>query len=192
VRLGWDQNGDLLRLAEAEFQLFVTADQNIRYQQSLTGRRIAILELSCNDLRRIQAAAALLQSTVAPSSPASSDIRKSRDEQQQLHLMFLCQLDQRRKPHRAAEVHVQIGFRNATNEVGCDRALRVALSEKNIKSNNSRCFTESLPRPAISLRLFQAFPLAFGHEPQVRPRARCHDRFSLYLLWRPLARASDR
>jgi hypothetical protein len=51
-------------------------------------------------------------------------------EQQQLHLMFLCQLDQRRKPHRAAEVHVQIGFRNATNEVGCDRALRVGAPKK--------------------------------------------------------------
>jgi hypothetical protein len=69
---GWGgiKNGDLLRLAEAEFQLFVTADQNIRYQQSLTGRRIAILELSCNDLRRIQAAAALLQSTVASLKPS--------------------------------------------------------------------------------------------------------------------------
>jgi len=36
--------------------VFVTSDQNIRYQQNLSGRRIAIIELSTNDLRRILAA----------------------------------------------------------------------------------------------------------------------------------------
>jgi len=56
-RMGWDAitNGELIRLAEGEFDLFVTSDQNIRYQQNLSGRRIAILELSTNDLRRILA-----------------------------------------------------------------------------------------------------------------------------------------
>ena len=55
---GWGgiKNGDLLQRAEAEFDLFITADQNIRYQQNLIGRRIAILELSTNDIGRIQAA----------------------------------------------------------------------------------------------------------------------------------------
>ena len=45
---GWGgiKNGDLLRLAEGEFDLFITSDQNIRYQQNLAGRRIPILELS--------------------------------------------------------------------------------------------------------------------------------------------------
>lgn len=63
---GWGgiKNGDLLRLAEAEFDLFITSDQNTRYQQNLAGRRIAIIELSTNKLRRLQAAAALLQSAV--------------------------------------------------------------------------------------------------------------------------------
>lgn len=63
---GWGglTNGDLIRQAEVEFDLFVTSDQNIRYQQNLTGRRIAILELSTNDLRRIQQAAAILQAAV--------------------------------------------------------------------------------------------------------------------------------
>lgn len=58
-RMGWDAitNGDLIRLAESEFDVFVTSDQNIRYQQNLAGRRFAILELSTNDLRRILAAA---------------------------------------------------------------------------------------------------------------------------------------
>jgi predicted nuclease of predicted toxin-antitoxin system len=55
---GWGgyKNGDLIRLAEADFDLLITADQNLRYQQNLTGRNLAILELSTNDLRRIQAA----------------------------------------------------------------------------------------------------------------------------------------
>ena len=59
---GWGgiKNGDLIRLAETEFDLFITSDQNIRYQQNLTGRHIQILELSTNDLRRIRAAASAI------------------------------------------------------------------------------------------------------------------------------------
>jgi len=66
---GGIKNGDLLRLAEKEFNLFITSDQNIRYQQNLAGRQIAILELSTNDLRRIQAAAGLILSAVATIQP---------------------------------------------------------------------------------------------------------------------------
>jgi hypothetical protein len=57
---GWGgiKNGDLLQRAEGEFDLFITSDQNIRYQQNLAGRRLAILELSTNDIGRIQAASA--------------------------------------------------------------------------------------------------------------------------------------
>jgi hypothetical protein len=68
---GWGgiKNGRLLELAEAEFDLFVTSDQNIRYQQNLAGRQIAILELSTNDYRRIQAAADVIQKTIATIRP---------------------------------------------------------------------------------------------------------------------------
>lgn len=64
---GWSgiTNGDLLQRAEGEFDLFITSDQNIRYQQNLTGRRIAILELSTNDIGRIQAARTLIEETIA-------------------------------------------------------------------------------------------------------------------------------
>jgi hypothetical protein len=64
--LGWGgiKNGDLLQRAEGEFDLFVTSDQNIRYQQNLSGRRIAILELSTNDISRIQAASALIEAAL--------------------------------------------------------------------------------------------------------------------------------
>jgi hypothetical protein len=46
---GWDRltNGDLLAEAErAGFEVFVTADKNIQYQQNLAGRKIAVVVLS--------------------------------------------------------------------------------------------------------------------------------------------------
>ena len=44
---GWSNlsNGDLIQAAEAEFGLLITTDQNLRYQQNLAGRKIAILVL---------------------------------------------------------------------------------------------------------------------------------------------------
>jgi hypothetical protein len=45
---GWDtlSNGDLLAEAErAGFDVFLTADKNIQYQQNLTGRKIAVVVL---------------------------------------------------------------------------------------------------------------------------------------------------
>jgi hypothetical protein len=68
---GWGgiKNGLLLQRAETEFDLFITSDQNLRYQQNLTGRKISILELSTNKLRRIEAAADVLRSAVASIKP---------------------------------------------------------------------------------------------------------------------------
>jgi predicted nuclease of predicted toxin-antitoxin system len=46
---GWDtlSNGDLLTVAEqAGFDMIITADKNMRYQQNLEGRRIALVVLS--------------------------------------------------------------------------------------------------------------------------------------------------
>ena len=45
---GWEElkNGVLLERAETEgYQLLITADQNLRYQQNLASRRIAVLVL---------------------------------------------------------------------------------------------------------------------------------------------------
>jgi len=68
---GWGgiKNGELLRLAETDFDLFVTSDQNIRYQQNLAGHKIAVLELSTNDIERIEAAASLIQDVVDKIEP---------------------------------------------------------------------------------------------------------------------------
>ena len=49
--MGWGRlkNGALLAQAEqAGFEVFVSSDQNLKYQQNLQGRRIAILVLPTN------------------------------------------------------------------------------------------------------------------------------------------------
>jgi hypothetical protein len=50
--MGWAgiQNGELLRRAEEVFDVFITADQNLRYQQQRTGRKLAILVLPSNQV----------------------------------------------------------------------------------------------------------------------------------------------
>ena len=71
VEIGWRgrTNGELLASAEAEgFDLLITADKNLRYQQNLSRRVIAILELWTNhrptletNFARIRAAAEAVQ-----------------------------------------------------------------------------------------------------------------------------------
>jgi predicted nuclease of predicted toxin-antitoxin system len=50
------ENGELLALAKQHFEVLVTIDKNIRYQQNVTGRNIAILIIrpASNDLDDIQ------------------------------------------------------------------------------------------------------------------------------------------
>jgi len=47
AELGWAgiKNGKLLRLAEAEFDIFVTADQNLSYQQPVTVFKLGLVVL---------------------------------------------------------------------------------------------------------------------------------------------------
>ena len=42
---GWSgvENGELLALAEAEFDVFLTVDQNLKYQQNLTSIKIGLI-----------------------------------------------------------------------------------------------------------------------------------------------------
>ena len=49
---GWSgiTNGALLRLAEGGFDVLITSDQNLRYQQNLANRQIAILQLPTNQV----------------------------------------------------------------------------------------------------------------------------------------------
>jgi len=61
---GWRgiKNGELLALAENQYDLFLTADQNIKYQQNLGGFTIAVMELSTNDFNRLSASLELIRS----------------------------------------------------------------------------------------------------------------------------------
>lgn len=54
--MGWSQlsNGNLLAAAEREFDVFITTDQNLRHQQALAGRKLAVLVLSTTSWPRIQ------------------------------------------------------------------------------------------------------------------------------------------
>ena len=54
--LGWStlSNGELLLAAETRFELFVTTDQNLRYQQNLAGRRLSILVLPTTSWAQIR------------------------------------------------------------------------------------------------------------------------------------------
>jgi predicted nuclease of predicted toxin-antitoxin system len=53
--MGWAgiKNGELLRRAETEFNVFVTADQQLLYQQNLSGRTLAIIVLPTNQVRTV-------------------------------------------------------------------------------------------------------------------------------------------
>jgi uncharacterized protein (DUF433 family) len=54
--MGWAtlENGDLLNAAEASFDAFITTDQNLRSQQDLRARRLAILVLPTTSWPMIQ------------------------------------------------------------------------------------------------------------------------------------------
>ncbi len=54
--LGWSnlQNGELLSAAEADFDLLITTDRQLRYQQNLVSRRLAILVLPTTSWPRLQ------------------------------------------------------------------------------------------------------------------------------------------
>jgi len=57
---GWSAltNGDLLAKAECEFDLLITTDQNLHYQQNLTQRQIAIPVLPTTSWPKIRSHAA--------------------------------------------------------------------------------------------------------------------------------------
>lgn len=54
--LGWSnlENGKLLAAAETSFDVFITTDQQIKYQQNLAGRNLAILVLLTTSWPRLR------------------------------------------------------------------------------------------------------------------------------------------
>jgi hypothetical protein len=71
---GWDRltNGDLLAEAErAGFDLLLTADNNMRYQQNLTNRKIALVVLSTPQWPRVQLHVEKIKATLDAAQPCS-------------------------------------------------------------------------------------------------------------------------
>ena len=69
-RLVWPKNGALLEVAEeAGFELFITADQELSYQQNLTGRKIALVVLSTNNWSFIKAHVAEIIAAINTATP---------------------------------------------------------------------------------------------------------------------------
>ena len=71
---GWStlKNGELLTAAETQgFQVLVTTDTNLKYQQNLASRAIAIVVLSTTSWPRIKAAAEPVVAAVAAATPGS-------------------------------------------------------------------------------------------------------------------------
>ena len=69
--MAWGElkNGDLLREAETQFDALITTDQNLRYQQQLRGRKLAILVLPTNDWPTIRSNAKAVATKVAGLKP---------------------------------------------------------------------------------------------------------------------------
>jgi ABC-type molybdate transport system substrate-binding protein len=69
--MGWTgtKNGELLRRAEAEFDVFVTADQQLRYQQNLSGRKLAIIVLPTNQVRIVVALLSKIEESMKQAQP---------------------------------------------------------------------------------------------------------------------------
>jgi hypothetical protein len=71
---GWDRltNGELLAAAEeAGFDVLLTTDKNIRYQQNLTGRKIAIVILGKGRWRLIRLAVPQIVAAVNAARPGT-------------------------------------------------------------------------------------------------------------------------
>ncbi len=77
VEMNWPQqleNGELLKVAEAAaFDVMVTSDQNIRYQQNLTGRKLALLGLGSNIWPIVRNHGTVIAAKVDAATPGSCD-----------------------------------------------------------------------------------------------------------------------
>jgi hypothetical protein len=75
VEMRWHpqlENGELLLEAEAtRFDVLITSDQNIRYQQNLTGRKLALVVLGSNIWPVVRDYAAAIAAKVDAAAPGS-------------------------------------------------------------------------------------------------------------------------
>jgi predicted nuclease of predicted toxin-antitoxin system len=69
--LGWSRlsNGDLIAAAEGKFEVLITADRNMRRQQSLAGRALAVLILPTTSWPKLQPRVAEIAAALVPAKP---------------------------------------------------------------------------------------------------------------------------
>ena len=75
TEMGWPpqiENGELLRAAESSgIDIFLTSDQNISYQQDLTGRKLALVVMGSNIWPLVRSHASDIAAAVEKARPGS-------------------------------------------------------------------------------------------------------------------------
>ena len=68
---GWAgiKNGELIAKIDDIYDVFITSDKNLRYQQNLVNRNIAIIELPTNRLKLLQQMTHKILDEIANSTP---------------------------------------------------------------------------------------------------------------------------
>lgn len=82
AKLGWQEfkNGDLLDAAqEAGFDVLVTGDKNLSYQQNLTGRKLALVVLPTIDWNQLKVNPAPVAAAVERATPGSFELVETKD-----------------------------------------------------------------------------------------------------------------
>ena len=71
--MGWDRlrNGDLIQMAEAAFDVLITSDQKLKYQQNPINRKIGIIVLPTNHLRKVMELAPQIADALSEVSPGT-------------------------------------------------------------------------------------------------------------------------
>ena len=64
--MGWVglKNGELLEAAEGQFGVFITADKNLRFQQNLARRKLAVVLLPSNRVPIVEALAPAVEAAL--------------------------------------------------------------------------------------------------------------------------------
>ena len=73
---GWAgvENGAIINFVESAFDVLLLADKNLRYQQNLTGRKIALVELPTNRWPLLKQMASRIVKAVESAEPGSYTI----------------------------------------------------------------------------------------------------------------------
>jgi hypothetical protein len=75
--MGWSEleNGELLRVAEESlFEVFVTADRNLPFQQHLSRRKLAFVVLSTNNWNIIKQDAGAIEGAIQRAKPGEVQV----------------------------------------------------------------------------------------------------------------------